>query len=465
MLHAKENPSAICFRPGAEQNETDVTDRLRLKATDHVVFIDSNCTDVSSNSSRNPLLLLCGTWNQSSSADLPCHCPTPDQLLFATKMGANKTMCSIYNMKNLNASIRLVIPRGEVVKRFDSWSPLLILSRFYWQNNLLDLVNRLVSKNDSTVKVTATTPEGDNALMLLLRYSKSDKIYPIAQLFVAKGIDVNQKEEFYSNNALLLLSEYSSSDQMVELVELLVQKGVDVNHTNILNHNALMNICRHSNNDRIDAIVKLLLARGIYVNQNLDGSHALSLLCEYSKSPKILQVAQLLIANGIDINMKDVHGHNALMNLCAFSKSEQIVQVAQLLIEKGIDIRSRDNDQGENALMLLCRFSKSDRIVEMAKLLVENGIDVNETNEDGNNALMLLCSSSKSEHIVQVIELLIANGVNVKQRNKQGKNAVDLLKGPSSIFATLFAADDTIRPKKPQIFELLIKATNNYTFD
>jgi ankyrin repeat protein len=437
-----------------------------VKATDHVVFIDSNCTDVSSNSSRNPLVLLCGTKNQSSSSpDLPCHCPTPDQLLFATKINANtktivnKTMCSIYNLKNLNASIRLVIPRGEAMKRFDSWGPLLILSRFYWQNNLMDLVHRLVSNN--TTNVTATTPEGDNALMLLLRYSKSDKIYQIAQLFLAKGIDVNQKEQFYQNNALLLLSEYSESDQLFELIKLVIEKGVNVNHTNIIQHNALMNLCRHSNNIHIDKIAKLLLRHGIDINQNLEGSHALSLLCEYSKSQKIVQVAKLLIDNGIDINMKDGHGNNALMNLCAFSKSEQILQVAQLLIENGINIRSRDNDQGDNALMLLCRFSKSDRIVEMAKLLIDNGIDVNQTNEDGNNALMLLCSSSKSEHIVQVIELLIAKGINVKQKNNQGKNAIDLLKGPSSIFATLFAADDAIRPKKPQIFELLIKAANN----
>ena len=410
----------------------------------------------------NPLLLLCGKININSSAALPCRCHTADQLIFASSKVAviaspNKTMCSIYNPKNLITSIRLVIPRGEPMRiRFETWEPLLLLSRFYSQDNLVDLISQLF--NNNSTNVTATTPEGENALMVLLKHSKNNQIERIVKLLLTKGIDVNQIEPFYQNNALLVLSEYySDGNKLAEIFKLLVDKDVDVNHTNRIKHNALMNVCKYSNSDQIDEVVKLLLANGIDVNQNLGGSHALSILCEYSKSPKIRQVAELLIASGIKLNMKDGHGNNALMNLCEFSKSDKIVEVAELLIKNGIDFRSKDSE-GDNALMLLCRFSRSEKIVEMAELLIANGIDLNEVNDNGDNALMLLCSGSKSEKIIEVTQLLIANGINVKQRNNRGKDAIDLLKGPMSIFATLFAADDTIRPKKPQIFQLIIEA-------
>ena len=67
--------------------------------------------------------------------------------------------------------------------------------------------------------------------MRLCRYSKSDKIVEIAEMLIAKGIDVNYTDD-YKWNALMWLCRCSENAKIVETAQLLVKNGTDLNHRN-----------------------------------------------------------------------------------------------------------------------------------------------------------------------------------------------------------------------------------------
>jgi len=193
---------------------------------DRVIFIDANCTNVNNS---NPVLLLCGKSDDNNSLmDSSCQCPTADQLLLsATKIRSaikNQLMCTNYNKKNVDVAARLLIPRDSD-ETLNSWNSLLIVCRFYSHNNLLDLVDQLITINSTDVM--ATTADGFNALMVLSRYSNNEKIVQVAKLLIAKGIGVNHVTSS-GFNALMILSWFSQSDRIIEIAQLLIDQGSDI---------------------------------------------------------------------------------------------------------------------------------------------------------------------------------------------------------------------------------------------
>ena len=420
LITREDEPQTICFRPGTDKNAANMT-VFQHKISGQVSLVNTTCKESGNN--RKPFLLLCGGKQQNSFKDLPCQCPGANQLskLIANKTSSsgkkkkngfnnsqslttNQLMCADYSEINLAAAVRFLSPHNDAT---GTTNALLILSRFYQYDNIIDLVHQVILADSKNAK--ATTSNKENALMLLCKHFTGDKIMEVADLLIENGVDIEQKDN-EGNTALTLLCSNSKNKKIVKVAELLIEKGIAANQANNLGDNALMSLCQHSQSD------------------------------------SILQFAEMLIKKGLDVNHRNSFGENALIVLCKSSENDQIFQVAELLIAEGIDV-NLENNLGESALMRLCEHSESDKIVEVAELLIENGVDIEGTNYDRENALMKLLKHSKSEKIYEVAELLITKGIDINQKDKYGENAVDYLNARS--------LEDV--PNKSQILKLIKK--------
>jgi len=320
--------SMICFHPGSSATAASAVEAQQVAHTHHifnnqqrmtsedgfVLFVDSNC----SASNRDPLLLLCGVAaagrrSTDHDTDLPCQCPHQDDIaatVSSTKNNyqQNQLMCANDSPGNLEAAARLlllVVHQNEgAVESVASASPnaLLILCRFYSRGNLMDLLQRLLGRNKNSLDslITATAQQdGANALMLLLKHSKSDKIAQAAELLIEKGVDVNHTDREGMNALLVICSSYSQSTQSneqaqhqqtitIQLTQLLIEKGIDVHHQDAYGANALIHLCRHRRNAIINAIPS-----------------------SSDDETTIVQVIELLIEKGIDIHHRDNDGKTA----------------------------------------------------------------------------------------------------------------------------------------------------------
>ena len=148
---------------------------MRTSDDASVFFFNAECKNTS-----EPVLLLCGSYYHSSS-DLPCQCPTsyqPHQLSITennhfinrSSSSDNQLMCVNHSPENLNASVRLLIPQEEDTKELNSQNAIQILSRFYEQDNIIDIIRLLIA--EKVIEVNATNRNNYNALHLICFYYK-----------------------------------------------------------------------------------------------------------------------------------------------------------------------------------------------------------------------------------------------------------------------------------------------------
>ena len=109
-------------------------------------------------------------------------------------------------------------------------TPFLLLCRYNQSDSLAQCIEILLQQRPD-IHVNQTDKDGNNSLMYLCEYSKSDKIVEVAQLLILNGIDVNHTDRWRSN-ALVWLCALSKSDKIVEVAQLLIEKGTDVKQTN-----------------------------------------------------------------------------------------------------------------------------------------------------------------------------------------------------------------------------------------
>jgi len=352
--HNAATASMICFHPGSSATAASAVEAEQVAHTHHifnnqqrmtsddgfVLFVDSNC----SASNRDPLLLLCGAAAGKRSTDhdtdLPCQCPHQADIAAAASSTKNnyqqnQLMCANDSPGNLEAAARLlllVVHQNEgAVESVASASPnaLLILCRFYSRGNLMDLLQRLLGRNKNSLDslITATTQQdGANALMLLLKHSKSDKIAQAAELLIEKGVDVNHTDREGMNALLVICSSYSQSTQSneqaqhqqtitIQLTQLLIEKGIDVHHQDAYGANALIHLCHRRRNAIINAIPS-----------------------SSDDETTIVQVIELLIEKGIDIHHRDNDGKTAADYLnaagveqSAFDVNHNLPDISQFL--------------------------------------------------------------------------------------------------------------------------------------
>ena len=365
-------PETICFRPGAEQNVTELPTRFRLKTTDPILLysIEANCKNNSSN--REPLILLCGQKkNQQSTkaADLPCQCPIAEDRLPATKKIVRKPllMCVNYSPENLDAAARLLISEEEHTDYFYLWNTLLILSRFYGQKNLFEIVHFLV---DTGIDVNAETNDEWNALHFVIRFYKGENLIDIVRLLIEKGIDVNAQDHD-NYNALHFVTRYYKGDNLIDLVHLLIEKGIDVNAKTNYDETALH-----------------------YVSKYYSGDH-------------LINIARLLIEKGINVKAIDRRLKKNALHIVLGRNYKDLIEIVELLIDNGIDVNQMDRYK-ENALIKLCEYSLSNKIFEVAELLISNGADVDQTNINGRSAAYYINQRSNEEvpKKSQILDLL-----------------------------------------------------------
>ena len=83
--------------------------------------------------------------------------------------------------------------------------------------------------------------------MWLCCHSNSTEIVEVAQLLIANGVDVNQRNEYVINGLIFLCYE-SNNDKIVKVAQLLITNGIDVKQTNTDEKTAAMLLNKNKNN-------------------------------------------------------------------------------------------------------------------------------------------------------------------------------------------------------------------------
>ena len=135
--------------------------------------------------------------------------------------------------------------------------------------------------------------------MRLCQLSRSNKILEVAQILIAKGINVNETDKKGMNALMLLCSRLSKSNKILEVAQLLIAKGININQTDKKGRNALM--CWRSESDKKLEVAKLLIDKGIDINQtSTDGLHALSIFMLHRhrlpRNDKITEMTRFLLS-------------------------------------------------------------------------------------------------------------------------------------------------------------------------
>jgi len=180
---------------------------------------------------------------------------------------------------------------------------------------------------------------------------------------LAKGIDINIKEETMGTTPLIVACSLEGTE---EIVKLLISKGADIN-----------------------------------VIGSYDGRTALMWAAGNSQNN-----VEILLAKGAKINVIGVDGMNAfIQSIFGILSGSVNTKVCDLLLEKGANINHQltgPDATGWTALMFACSNGKAD----LVKYLVSKGTDVNLKAKDGATALSL----AKKEKNDDIIKTLKANG-------------------------------------------------------
>ena len=184
-------------------------------------------------------------------------------------------------------------------------------------------------------------------------------------------------------------------------VQELLAKGADINiRENTMGSTPLMVACSIEGTDEI---VELLISKGADVNiiASYDGRTALMWAANNSQKN-----VELLLAEGADVNVKGIEGMTAfIQSIFGILSGSVTTKVCDLLIEKGADVNTQlagDDAAGWTALM----FASTNGNLELVKYLLSKKTDVNLKAEDGSTALNLAVKNKYDE----IIKVLKANG-------------------------------------------------------
>jgi Ankyrin repeats (3 copies)/Ankyrin repeat len=157
---------------------------------------------------------------------------------------------------------------------------------------------------------------------------------------------------------------YAAEDDHFKVAQFLLAKGADVNAKDNDGETALMKTPDYS------LVIQVLLAKGADINaKKNNGETALIQASAVRRRSKV----QMLLANGADVNAKDNDGMTALMGaLMGAEKGIDCLDVVQTLIANGADVNAKDNER-RPVLALATAFG----FREVVETLRANGADVN----------------------------------------------------------------------------------------
>lgn len=202
----------------------------------------------------------------------------------------------------------------------------------------------LISTTEPVIVGDVAFVEYKNPLALAV----SDNNLEEVKNLIAKGENVNAKDENYNNITPLFLAVENGS---VEMVETLLNFGAKINARDNDKQTPLMRL----DEDATDELVRILIKHGAKVNAvDREGNTALILAAHTAKS----EVLQILIAHEAFVNAQNKQGQTALMNAADADNLESV----RALLLAGADVNLKNRD-GETAWDL----TASDEIEELLK--------------------------------------------------------------------------------------------------
>jgi len=151
---------------------------------------------------------------------------------------------------------------------------------------------------------------------------------------IAKGADVNAKEDAYSSITPLFIAVETGN---VEIVRLLLDFGAKASARDSEKQNPLMRL----DDDATPELVDLLVNHGVKIDRaDKQGNTALILVAGQVK-PEVLKA---LVDAGADANLKNKEGQTALMNAAEADELESV----RLLLIAGAEVNAR-NKEGDSA--------------------------------------------------------------------------------------------------------------------
>jgi len=233
----------------------------------------------------------------------------------------------------------------------------------------------------------------------------------LIELFIEKGIDIN--ENFRNGKSALenLLDTYYFNEQKKQLAILLINSGSNLNDD-------LLEIGFKTENIEI---IELLIKKGININENFkNGKSALeNLLDTYSLNEQKKQLAILLINSGAVLNAY----------ILRLALKINCVEIVKLIIEKGIDVNILLETQNTPLLFITSKFYFEETDVKMIKLLIKLGANVNVLNDKGETPLINIVSSiDKSDNKNKIAKILLDSGAEITALNKYKDNVLEIVK-------------------------------------
>lgn len=223
----------------------------------------------------------------------------------------------------------------------------------------------------------------------------------IAQRLLESGAQVNSQAGFYNTTPLHGAAQNGS----LELVKLLVSKGAKVN---AVDKEFSMPLAKAVQADNLE-IAKFLLEHGADKTINHSDTEFQTAIFK-ARSAKM---AQLLIANGANVSDRDKKGLSVLLHAVANYLDFDLLKV---LLQNGADINARD-DSGTTALLRAAWYPYERDDKNCVQFLLENGANANVANNQGETPLLVADR-------LDVLQALLAHGADVNAQNEDGQTAL-----------------------------------------
>lgn len=223
----------------------------------------------------------------------------------------------------------------------------------------------------------------------------------IAQRLLEYGAQVNSQAGFYNTTPLHGAAQNGS----LELVKLLVSKGAKVN---AVDKEFSMPLAKAVQADNLE-IAKFLLEHGADKTINHSDTEFQTAIFK-ARSAKM---AQLLIANGANVSDRDKKGLSVLLHAVANYLDFDLLKV---LLQNGADINEQDKS-GTTALLWVAQhpYERDDK--NCVQFLLENGAKANVANNQGETPLLVA-------EKLEVLQALLAHGADVNAQNEDGQTAL-----------------------------------------
>jgi ankyrin repeat protein len=309
--------------------------------------------------------------------------------------------------------VKLLIDNGASndVKDKDSWTAL----HHAASQASVDMVRLFISKGVDTSSIHMAACAGDLSRVkgLLEQGIDVDTKDEAGWTALVWAVNAGQTEvaEFLINNNANVSVRYGRQNQSLlhqaarldsaKLAELLIAKGIDVNAKNRAEATPLSNAASAGNLQ----VMELLVSRGADVNaKNRMGQTPLHLACRNGKK----EVVEFLIDKGADVNarpqgaMPALAGRTPLYTAVSSGKKE----IVELLVS-----------HGSNVTVEILNLAKQRGNSEIVELLHNRGLDASSVDKYGRTPLHTAVSAGN----IDLVKLLIAHGARLDIKDNAGR--------------------------------------------